>query len=244
MTPDLPEEDAMTTYEAIRNLHVLAGTIALAAFWTAAWLRKGSGSHVNIGRAFMIAMAAVAITAVPLAVAMFMRGRPVNATVLLYIIVITVTPTWLAWRAVRDKGDFKRYTGAMFKGLAGVNLFAGATVLAIGLKFGNGLLMGISLIGLATGGFMVRYLCKEAPTDRRWWMERHYIGIIGAGIATHVAFLNLGLARLLPPDLGTTAQRLSWIVPFVVAGIARVYLDRKYGPKRRPAVPAQAVTAG
>jgi hypothetical protein len=59
-----------------------------------------------------------------------------------------------------------------------------------------------------------------------------------------VAFLNLGLARLLPPDLGTTAQRLSWIVPFVVAGIARVYLDRKYGPKRRPAVPAQAVTAG
>jgi hypothetical protein len=234
----------MTTYEAIRNLHILAGTLALAAFWTSAWLRKGSGSHINVGRVFMIAMAAVATTGVPLAAAMFMRGRPVTASVLLYLIVITVTPTWLAWRAVRDKGDFKRYTGPVFKVLAGVNLLAGAAMLAAGLKYGNGLLMGISLIGLATGGLMIHFLRKPAPTDRRWWVARHYIGIIGAGIATHVTFLNLGFARLLPPDLGTTAQRLSWIVPFVVAGIARLYLDRKYGPKRRAAVPAQAVTAG
>ena len=64
----------MTTYEAIRNLHILAGTIALAAFWTAASLRKGSGAHVNVGRVFMVAMAVIAVTGVPLALALFARG--------------------------------------------------------------------------------------------------------------------------------------------------------------------------
>jgi hypothetical protein len=232
----------MTAYELARNVHILAGVIALASFWTAASLRKGSPAHLFVGRTFMLAMSAIAATAVPLALAAFARGKPIFGTVLLYIIVITVTPTWLAWRAVQDKRDFARFVGAGYRGLAWLNIAAGLVMLGFGLWIQNALLMMIAPIGPVAGFFMLRFARAE-PTDKRWWLVRHYGSIIGAGIATHVAFLNIGFARLLPPELGSTAQKLSWIVPFVVALIARWYLDRKYAPKSA-ATPAQQAAAG
>jgi hypothetical protein len=232
----------MTTYELVRNVHILAGVIALATFWTAASLRKGSPAHLNVGRAFMIAMTVISVTGVPLALFAFARGAPVLGTVLLYIVLITVTPTWLAWRAVRDKRDFTRFTGPTYRALAWFNIASGLVVLGFGLWYQITLLMLISPVGLVAGFFMLRF-ARQEPTEKRWWLVRHYGAIVGAGIATHVAFLNIGFARMLPPELGSTAQKLSWIVPFVIALLARLYLDRKYGPKRA-AAPAQPAAAG
>jgi hypothetical protein len=152
-------------------------------------------------------MSVIAVTGLGLAFAMFGRGRPINAAVLLYIVVITVTPTWLAWRAVRDQNHYARFIGPVYKFLTGLNLAAGGAILATGIAIGEGFVAAISVV-------------------------QHYGSIIGSGIATHVTFHNLGLSRLLPPELGETAQHPSWFLPFVVALVARVYLDRKYGPKR------------
>src|SRR5262245_41366582 len=104
----------MTLYDAIRDIHIIAGTIALATFWTAATLRKGSAGHRIVGRTYLISMAVIAVTGVYIALAAFERGRPVFGAFLMYLVVIVATPTWLGWRAVRDKRDVKRYTGAIF----------------------------------------------------------------------------------------------------------------------------------
>lgn len=232
----------MTTYELVRNVHILAGVIALATFWTTASLRKGSPAHVDVGRVFMIAMTVISVTGVPLALFAFARGAPILGTVLLYIVLITVTPTWLAWRAIRDKREFTRFVGPIYRALAWLNIAAGLVVLGFGLWVQVTLLMLIAPVGLVAGFLMLRFARME-PTDKRWWLVRHYGSIIGAGIATHVAFLNIGFARLLPPELGSTAQKLSWIVPFAVALLARWYLDRKYAPKQA-ATPAQPAPAG
>ena len=108
----------MTLYRAIVLAHILAGTISLAAFWTAATLRKGSVGHRTVGRTFMIAMIGVAVTGVGIAIAAFGRGKPIFGTFLVYLVLITSSACWLAWRAVRDKHDFKRFTGPVFHGLA------------------------------------------------------------------------------------------------------------------------------
>jgi hypothetical protein len=230
----------VTAYNAILYTHIFAGTIGLASFWTAATLRKGSGGHRLVGRTFLIAMTAVAITGVGIAVAAFSRGKPVFGTFLVYLVLITSSACWLAWRAVRDKRDFERFTGPIYRVTAWALIIMGAAMLVLGIRAGQLIIGALSAVGLIVGPAMLRF-ARSQPANRQWWLSRHYVFILGAGVAAHVAFLNIGLTRLLPAELGTLAQRLSWFAPFAIALVARWWLDRKYGP-RSPLAPHAAQT--
>jgi hypothetical protein len=222
----------MTIYDAIRDIHIFAGTIALAAFWTAATLRKGSTGHRLVGRTFLISMLMVSITGVAIAVVALSRGRLVFASFLLYLVLITGTACWLAWRAVRDKRDFARFTGRLYHALAWAHIVGGVAMLAIGIHYQRLIIGALSLVGLIVGPLMLRS-ARAQPESRQGWLARHYGFILGAGAGVHIAFLNLGLARLLPPEFGVIAERISWFAPFGVALIARWWLDRQYGPRTR-----------
>jgi len=220
----------MTLYDVIRDTHIAAGTIALATFWTTATLRKGSSGHRIIDRTYLVSMALIAATGVYIALAALMNGRTVFGSFLLYLVVIVVTPTWLGWRAVRDKRDVKVYTGPIFHALAWLNVAAGVTILALGIAYDVWLFAALSAVALITGPLMLRF-ARQAKVDRQWWLQRHYILMLGAGVGTHVAFLNLGLSHLISSDWATTVQHASFGVPFVIFLIARLWLDRKYGPR-------------
>ena len=129
----------MTLLDSVRYAHILGGTIALATFWTAATLRKGSSAHIGVGRSYLIAMCAVMVSAIPLSIAAFRAGTPVLGTFLLYLVVI-----------------------------------------------------------------------------------------IGGGVATHIAFLSLGLARFVPASHAQTIQYIAWFGPLTAAVAARMWLKRKY----------------
>lgn len=221
----------MDFYDGVRLVHIMSGTVALATFWTAAFLRKGSSNHRRVGRTYLIAMVVIMLTAVPLALHAFAQGNAVVGTFLLYLIVITGTPTWLAWRAIRDKQSFKAFTGPVYRALAGLNLIAGAIVFYFGLRFDTFLLIGFSAVGALGGVFMLRYALIP-QTDRMWYLSRHYGAIIGCGVATHVAFLNLGLSRLVPPEWHTAVLNFSFFGPLSVSLVARWWLHRKY--RRNP----------
>jgi hypothetical protein len=236
------QEPLMTLYDTIRYAHILAGTIALATFWTAATLRKGSGAHRGVGLTFMVTMLVLSATGVVIALAAFRRGQPVTGAFLLYVVLITATPCWLAWRAIRDKRDVKRFAGPAYQSLAWVNIVAGGITLYLGIRYSQVIIAAVSSVGLIAGALMLRFAWR-LPTDRQWWLARHYGSILGAGVATHVAFLNIGLSRLLPPELGSTAQRLSWFLPFALALIARFWLQRKYSPRRAAAPGALSTEA-
>ena len=141
---------------------------------------------------------------------------------------ITATACWQAWRAIRDRRDFGRYTGRIYRVLAWVNMICGAAVLALGLRYQVLLLAVFSLVGLLGGFFMLR-VARGGATDARWWMREHYGAVIGCGVATHIAFLNLGLQRLVPGDYGTLVQNAAFIGPLALAFVARAWLNRKYG---------------
>ena len=55
--------------------------------------------------------------------------------------------------------------------------------------------------------------------------------MLGNGIATHIAFLGIGLPRLLPAVDGTVLHYGAWFGPLVVAVIAKLVLDRRWKPK-------------
>jgi uncharacterized membrane protein len=234
----------MPGYSVFVFSHIAAGAVALLTFWLNAALRKGSTPHRRVGRAYLIAMAAVVVSGMPLVVQRMLDGRPVTAAFLGYLLLLTATAAWSLWRAVRDRHDPRRYTGGAYRAFAIANLLAGAGVLALGLNVGAPLLIGFSTVGLFTGQDMLR---KRATLAQRplWWREEHYTAMLACGVATHIAFLSIGLPRLLPSVDGTVLHYLAWFGPLLVAVIAKLWLDRRY---RRPlarqlATPGKAATA-
>jgi len=64
--------------------------------------------------------------------------------------------------------------------------------------------------------------------------------MLGNGIATHVAFLAIGLPRLLPAIDGAALHYLAWFAPVLVAVITKVLIDRRWKPRARSAAPIAA----
>jgi hypothetical protein len=214
-------------------LHVGLGTLALATFWTAGLSRKGSPVHRLAGKIYLLAMSGLLAAAVPLTASLAARN-PVAGAFLGYLLVITVTSVWTSWRAVQDKRDWARYTGPFYRTLMWANLATGLAIAYLGLFVTTQMqliIVAFSSIGLVTFVKMWRF-SRRPPEDPRWPLRQHLAGMLGNGIATHIAFLSIGLPKLLPMLAGPTLQNVAWLGPLVAASLAGIYFTRKYLPKR------------
>ena len=224
----------MTAYDGVVLGHGLIGSVALAAFWTAAIARKGQPVHRAAGQVFLLAMCGIVATSLPIAATIALRGQLVTGAFLGYLVVITVTALWCAWRALRDKHEPDRFYGRTYRMLAWLSLGSGVACTALGLWKGAGVLLGFGWVGIVIGFNMQRDLrvfrLRQQPREgSRWWLREHYVNMLGCGVATHVAFLGIGLNRLLQP-LGLQAPHLlPWLLPVGVALAAGIWLDRRYG---------------
>jgi hypothetical protein len=218
----------MDGIELARLAHIAFGVVAFATYWTAATLRKGTRTHRLVGRSYMLAMLGIMATALPLAGAAFSQGQSATGAFLLYLVLITATACFLAWRAVRQRHSFSDYIASPYRALAWANLLAGVALFGLGVRSGAVLLYGMAVIGLALGATMLRSAAQPSA-ERGAWLRRHYAAIIGCGVATHIAFLSIGLRGLLPEALSGGARYVAWFGPIVAALIARRWLDRRYG---------------
>lgn len=225
-------------YRLIVSLHVAAGVVALIAFWAAALARKSRlGLHVKAGALYLRAMQAILVTGLPMALAAFAQGKPAQGVFLGYLVVLVATTVFIAPRAVRLKQDFTAFRSGGYRAYA-VLLPATALVsLGYGLATGSLLLAGFSMVGLSLGYGMWRNILGMPPPPG-WWLKEHYGAMIGNGVGTHIAFLAIGLSRVLPPELAETAQLLAWFGPLTVAVIATAVLDRRH--RRHHAKPEPA----
>ena len=217
----------MDLYTLSKFLHLGAGTLALVGFWTAGLARKGGVVHVRVGQAYLAAMCVVMATGLVMCASLLGQGKIVSASFLSYLIVITAAASWNAWRAIRDKRSWQRFTGPMYKALAALSFSAGLGIFALGYQRGIVLFMGFAVVGVSIGIGAWRDL-RRGPEDAKWWLRQHYKAMMGNGVATHIAFLGLGLPRLMPELAGGTLQLISWFGPVVVAAIAVLYWDRRY----------------
>ena len=231
----------MSLYKVMLSLHGLLGVVALATFWLAGLTRKGSPVHRAAGKAYLGAMVLLLAGAVPLAIRLWVEKSWVVGVFLMYLEVIVVTSVWCSWRALRDKRDWAAYTGRAYHVLAWLNVASGAAVLALGLGWAGSMrwiFVGFSMVGLLGGRAMLRF-GRTAPTHPRWWLGEHFGAMLGNGVATHIAFLSIGLPKVLPMLAGPALQNIAWLGPLAIAVVARVLLDRKYLPK--PAVAAAPI---
>lgn len=236
----------MSLYQTSLFLHVVAGSLALATFWFAAALRKGSPSHRRSGQLHLLAMLAVIVSGVPLTAALFARGQAVFGLFLAFLLVLVATSCWNAWRAIRDRHTPARYAGTVFRLLAAL-LFAGGLLLgALALRWQQPLLGVFAAIGVVAGLDARRVLRRlaQGALPANWWLREHYGAMIGNGIAVHISFFGVGLRTLLPqldPDL---QRYLMWLLPVGVGLAAGWWLDRRYGRSRSPGRAPGFTTAG
>jgi hypothetical protein len=224
----------MSAYSILALLHAGLGTLALLAFWTAGLSRKGGPLHRAAGKLYLLAMSALLAVAVPMSGVVLVQRSQVGGAFLLYLLVITVTAVWLSWRAIRDKRDWARYTGPVYRGLMWLNLVSALAIAAIGLLLAKNMqLIIVAFAGIGLFSFVsMRRFARARPDDPRWWLREHLNAMLGNGVATHIAFLSIGLPKVLPMLAGPTLQNLAWLGPLVVAFVAGSYLTRKFLPKR------------
>ena len=225
----------MEHYDLVKFAHAGIGALALATFWLSGLCRKGSPLHKASGKVYLLAMAGILLSAIPMTVAFYTRQHPVAAAFLAYLLVITATSVWCSWRAVRDKRDWAAYTGPVYRVLVALNFLSGLGIAYIGLFVTDRMALiftAFSLIGIVNAVRMWRFAC-HAPAQPNWWLHQHLCAMIGNGVATHIAFLSIGLPKLLPMLSGPALQNLAWLGPLTVSVFAGVYLTRKYTPARK-----------
>jgi hypothetical protein len=220
----------MSAYHFALYCHAGLGVLALASFWTAALARKGSAPHKLAGKAYVLVMAGLLLPAIPLSWRALLHLSTVFGLFLFYLVLITGTALWRAWTAVRRKRDFAAYANAAFRRLGWANIGAGAAILGVGAATTQPVLLGFSVVGILGGRGMLG-LAQDGPPHARWWMAEHINAMLGCGVATHIAFLLIGLPRVLPADWnGPALQTFGWLAPLAVSALAGRLLARKYLP--------------
>lgn len=225
----------MESYDILKFAHAGIGALALLTFWTSGLTRKGSRVHTVSGKIYLLAMTGILLSAAGMLGGFAERHHPVAAAFLGYLLVITGTGVWCSWRAIRDKRDWAAYTGPVYKVLMVLNGLSGMAIAYIGLFVTTQMQLVItafSVIGIANAISMWRF-AKASPADPRWWLKQHFGAMIGNGVATHIAFLSIGLPKLLPMLSGPVLQNLAWLGPLMLSIIAGIYLNRKYMPVRK-----------
>jgi hypothetical protein len=220
----------MSVYKIVLSLHGLLGALALVTFWLAGLTRKGSPVHRQAGKVYLIAMVALLVPAVPLAIRIWVLKSWVGGVFLMYLEVIVATSVWVSWRALKDKRDWAKFAGPAYRALAWANIAAGAAVLVVGVLFANNMrwiLVAFSLVGLLGGRGMLRF-ARARPVEPKWWLREHFGAMVGNGVATHIAFLSIGLPKILPMLAGPVLQNVAWLGPLSLAVVARLMLERKY----------------
>ncbi|MFZ4122748.1 MAG: hypothetical protein ACOYKM_13925 [Caulobacterales bacterium] len=217
-------------HEIARWSHIGVGTLAFASLWTAAFARKGGGLHRGAGRVYGWTMVIVLITAAVLTLTTLTRGQWTGAVFLFYLLTITATSLWMGKRTLSFKGDSHGYTRGPFLTVGVLNIVAATGAIAVGLIAEQHFIVGVSIIGFLIG-FGIIGMWRKPPEHPRFWLKEHIGGMVGAGIATHVAFASIGLRQLFPDLDATVITIWPWLVPvvggFVFAGLAeRRYVDR------------------
>ena len=232
----------MPGYPYFVALHALFGTVALLTFWSAAWMKKGSPRHRAIGKVFLLAMCGVIASGIPLAVvqAVFRRNL-VGGVFLAYLLPLTGQACWLAWRAVTDKRDWRVMTSRIgWHVVLWLPALCAIPVIVVGMMKAQWLLIGFSLIAFINAVQMLRF-ARRGPRKPNWHIVQHYQAMLGAGVATHVAFLSIGMQpvwRWLKTTMhvpGTLIELFPWFAPLAVAMLAAAWLGRKYDRRRATA---------
>ncbi len=220
-------------HEILRWTHIGVGAIAFASLWTAGFSRKGGRLHRRAGMIYVWTLSFVLLTAAGLTATTLVRGQWIGAVFLFYLLTITATALWMGKRALSFKNDARGYTRGPFLVVGVLNIVAAAGAVVVGLIAEQMFIAGISVIGFLIG-FGAIAMWRKPPDHPRFWLKEHIGGMIGAGIATHVAFASVGLRQLFPEMDTTVITIWPWLAPVIIGFVAAGLAEQRYVNRGAP----------
>ena len=212
-------------FDVLIAAHILAGTTGAIAFWVPIIGRKGGETHRRAGRIFTVAMLITGALAVCMSIftliapiethphlvgmfdAPFIRG--IFGWMMLHMGILTINLAWYGWLAV--KNGRRREKGREWRNLAlqPLVIIAALNCALQGWLIDMPLMMGISLVGVATGLTNLWFLYKPRPGPMDW-LKEHVKALVGAGISVYTAFMAFGSVRLIPE---LALNPVMWAIP-------------------------------
>lgn len=214
-------------HDIARWAHISIGALAFASLWTAGFSRKGGRLHRRAGAVYVWAMTVVLVTAAILTATTFARGQWMGGVFLTYLLTITATSLWMGRRALDFKGDARGYSRGLFAPIGIVNIIAALGAVVVGLMAQQMFIVGVSIIGMLIG-FGAIGIWRKPPEHPRFWLKEHIGGMIGGGIATHIAFASIGLRQLFPEAETSVITVWPWVGPLIVGFAAAALAERRY----------------
>jgi hypothetical protein len=202
---------------SIRVLHVVAGFLAFVVAPAAMVTAKGGPAHRRWGKLYFWAMAAVAASAVILAL-----WRPVEWLAL--VAIFSFYSAFSGYRALFRKRPFAAEAANAWDWLAAmVTLGAGAALIALGVARPNETWARISTIAIVFGLLGVALATRDlvsftwpSRNGQAWWFS-HMSGMLGSYIATVSAFSAVNFTflpltpRFLWPSMVGVPLTFAWV---------------------------------
>lgn len=238
------ERFLMDLFHTLVYAHITTGSVGLLAFWVPVIGRKGGPAHRRWGRVFTLSMLATGSIAVGIATCTILWPlethphllsygeawvRGIFGWMMAYLGILTVNLAWYGWLCVKSKQRRERNREWRNLALQAVLTVAALNCAIQGWLIGQGLMIGISLVGFATVATNLRFLYR-AQAPRNEWQFEHLKGLVGAGISVYTAFFAFGAVRIMP---SVALNPVLWAVPLIVGLAIILYHKHDLAKKAR-----------
>lgn len=238
--------------------HLITGTVGLVLFWVAVGTRKGGPAHKKWGTVFVYALLVTGTFAVTMStltltdpygthphfreMPQWQDERLVRALfgwMMQYLGVLTISLAWHGWGAVRNKKAHELDRNPFNVAIQLVVMALAVNVAVRGWQAHQPTMVGISVVGLASGATNLWYAFNGRPPLFSYLYE-HAKALVGAAISAYTAFLAFGLVRLMPERAFNPAL---WAMPCTIGLGIIIYHQLRIRGMRQRALAARAAKA-
>jgi hypothetical protein len=219
----------MTLFAILVGGHIATGAVGLVLFWVAVLTKKGGVAHRRWGLVFAYSMLVTGCIAMGMGITTLLDPvgthphlppaewspttiRAIFGWMMLYLATLTVSLAWHGLRVVRNKRQHAANRAPVDVAIQLAVILAALNCAAHGYLDGQPLMIGISIVGLASGGTNLYFTFRTAPPKWAYLVE-HMKALVGAGISVYTAFMTFGLVRLLPSH---ALNPMAWAIPLTI----------------------------